>query len=680
MEASSGTAVGRPPAMRYRTRLRAAWALVAVTSVLVVTAFALDVHTGSYRQLLYLAIAELLSLLGILLTTRRPEQRISWGVAATALAWAVGGGAYAYAVEALVADPGSLPGGLAAAWLDNWLWLPTLLLPVGLLLLVVPDGQLLSRRWRTVAAALVGGTTVASAGLSGAATFDLGAAEPIDNPLALDTTAAHVVGAVGYAAVAGAVVASLFSFVLRYRRSAGEQRQQLRWIGGSLGVAACVGGLGALSWGVLPYAYVLYAIALLVLPIGTAVAVLRYRLYEIDLVVNRAIVYGAMTVCVVASYVLVVGLAGATLSDRGSLLLSLAVTGVVAVCFQPLRERVQRFVNKLMYGERDDPYAAFARLGRRLESSLGADDVLLAAVETIGQTLRLRHVALMIVGSDDVVVAYGTPAPVSLRSPLVHHGVTVGELLVAARAGESLREGDRRLIADLAPQVAAAAHAVGLAHELRAARRRLVELREEERRRIRRDLHDGLGPALAGLTFTLDAVHNLAGSDLERARSLLASATEQTQTMIAEVRRLIYGLRPPALDELGLVGSLRSVVSREVVRTTAVAVEMPEALPPLHPAVEVAVYRIVQEALTNVARHARARSCRLHLSVEPDALVVEIADDGQGFAKGVAGAGLHTMRERAVELGGSCQITSTPGVGTIVSARLPRHAPVENAE
>jgi signal transduction histidine kinase len=342
-----------------------------------------------------------------------------------------------------------------------------------------------------------------------------------------------------------------------------------------------------------------------------------------------------------------------------------------------LRERTQRFVNKLMYGERDDPYAALARLGRRLEGSLGADDVLPTAVETIAQTLRLEHVALTLVGSDDVAVAYGAPASTPRRYPLIHQGTVVGELRVAARAGESLREADRRLIADLAPQVAAAAHAVGLAVELRGARRRLVELREEERRRIRRDLHDGLGPALAGLTFTLDAVHNLAGSDIERARALLASATEQTQAMIGEVRRLIYGLRPPALDELGLVDSLRSIAARELAHGTAVAVEAPEALPPLDAAVEVAVYRIVQEALTNVARHAHARSCRLRLSLVPDALLVEIADDGRGIVRHEVGAGLHTMQERAAELGGTCHITSTPGGGTTVIARLPRPAPTE---
>src|SRR5262249_29853137 len=152
------------------------------------------------------------------------------------------------------------------------------------------------------------------------------------------------------------------------------------------------------------------------------------------------------------------------------------------------------------------------------------------------------------------------------------------------------------------------------------------------RRRIRRDLHDGLGPALAGLTFTLDAAHNLAGSDVERAKGLVASATEQTQTMIGDVRRLIYGLRPPALDELGLVDSLRSLASRDIASAARVDVEAPASLPPLHAAVEVAAYRIVQEALTNVSRHAHARSCRVDLKVEADALVLQIADDGQGFA------------------------------------------------
>ena len=174
-------------------------------------------------------------------------------------------------------------------------------------------------------------------------------------------------------------------------------------------------------------------------------------------------------------------------------------------------------------------------------------------------------------------------------------------------------------------------------------------------------------------------MRNLANSDLERANAPLASATEQTQTMIGEIRRLIYGLRPPALDELGLVDSVRGLASRDSSPTTTIAVEAPETLPPLPAAVEVAAYRIAQEALTNVTRHARARSCVVLLTLEPHAVVLEIADDGQGIGQRRIGVGLHTMRERADELGGSCQITSTPGAGTTVLARLPRYSPTEQA-
>ena len=641
--------------------------------MLVLTALVLDLHTGSYRQLLYLVTAEAVALLGVFLTTRKPEHPIAWGFAATALLWALGSCAYAYAFEALVEDPGSLPGGLVAAWIDSWFWLPGLL-PMTLLLLVVPDGRLLSPRWWIALSALAGGTVLASVAVSGSSTFELGSSEPIHNPLALGSTTIAAAAVIGLLLLAAGVLASIACFVCRYRRSVGEQRQQLRWIGGSLIVGVCLGVLAASSWGVFAYSFVLFTMALLALPVGTAVAILKYRLYEIDLVVNRAIVYGALTVCVVASYVLVVGLVGAVLSNRGDLLLSLLVTGLVAVCFQPLRGRVQRLVNQLMYGERDDPYAALARLGRRLETSLGADSVLPTVVETIGQTLKLQYVALTLADSDEVAAEYGEPDGTSLGFSLVHQGIAVGELRLAPRVGEQLRVADHRLIADLAQQVAAAAHAVLLARELQDAHRRLIEMREEERRRIRRDLHDGLGPALAGLTFTLDAVRNLSASDLERANELLASATEQTQAMIGDVRRLIYGLRPPALDELGLIGSLRGLASREASPTTTVTVTAPDALPPLPAAVEVAAYRIVQEALTNVARHARARSCTVRIAFERDVLLLEVADDGQGMEQPRTGVGLQTMQERATELGGSCQITSTPGAGTVVAAHLPASA------
>ena len=464
---------------------------------------------------------------------------------------------------------------------------------------------------------------------------------------------------------------------MRYRTSDGDERQQLRWVGASLGLAVPFAVAGAFLWGVVPGAEVLPALAFLALPTGIAVAVLKYRLYEIDLVVNRALVYGVMTVGIVGSYVASVGLIGATLSRRGDLVASLVVTGIVAVCFQPLRERVQRFVNRRMYGERDDPYIALAGLGRKLASSVQREVILPTVVDTIGQTLALRYVGLIVAGQSasgegEATAEYGTPGAEVLTLPLIHQSTLVGELRIAPRAGERLRERDRRLIADLAPQVAAAVHAVGLSLELRLARQHLIELREEERRRIRRDLHDGLGPALAGLTFTLEAVRNLTNSDLQRADALLVSATDQVQTMIGDVRRLIYGLRPPTLDQLGLTASLRELATRESSPDTHVAIEAPSSMPPLPAAVEVAAYWIAQEALTNVKRHARARNCNVRVAVEPTALRLEITDDGRGLSRESAGLGLHTMKERAAEIGGTCEISSRNGGGTLVAASLPR--------
>jgi signal transduction histidine kinase len=673
--------MGRVSAARpERRRVRLGWAVFVLTVTLLGAALALDVRSSSYKTVIYLGANLVLALIALLLTTRRPEHPISWVLAFMAFWGTLGGFVYAYAADAVVVHPGSLPGGLVAAWFDNWWWLPGLALPLSALLLLMPNGHLMSRRWWPVVAAVSVGTVLGSFAISASPTFDLGAATPIVNPLArVGGTATAVAGVGGVILVIVGLVASLVCFVFRFRSSEGDERQQLRWVGVSLGLAVPLFVVGALLWGVVPGAEVLPVLAFLLLPAGIAVAILKYRLYEIDLVVNRALVYFAMTVCVVGAYVVVVGLVGTILSPGGNLALSLVVTGVVAVCFQPLRERAQRFANRLMYGERDDPYTAIAGLGRTLATSLQLDAVLPTVVETIGHTLALRYVGIVLAtdgapGDSGVAAEYGSPGLETLDFPLAHQGIAVGDLRLAPRPGERLRERDHRLIADLVPQVAAAVHAVELSQELQRARQRIVQLREEERRRIRRDLHDGLGPALAGLTFTLEAVRNLTESDLERADQLLVSATEQVQTMIGDVRRLIYGLRPPTLDQLGLAATLRGLATQESSPETSVTIDAPTSMPPFPAAVEVAAYWIAQEALTNVKRHAHARTCNVRVAVEPIALRIEIADDGRGFLNGSVGLGLQTMKERAAEVGGTCEIGPRADGGTLVTASLPRFA------
>jgi signal transduction histidine kinase len=657
------------------SRARLGSAVFAATAVACAVTVGLDLHTGNYSPLLYVGLAATLGAIGFVLTSQMPLHRISWLMAAAGLWWAVGESSNAWAVEALVTNPRSVPGGVAAAWFDSWAWFPGLTMLASALLVLMPDGHLASRRWWPAPAACVAGSALLVPAFSTSPTFDL-AGESVANPWTTNSRAVDLALVVGIVLILAGLVASLTAFAVRFRHSEGDSRQQLRWVGASLSLSVVVGTAGVALWGVVPGAYFLPALAVIAVPAGIAVAVLRYHLYELGLVINRTLVYLTLTIALAGSYVVIVGLVGSYLSRREDLVVSVAVTGVAAAGFQPLRAHVQRWINRLMYGERDNPYLAIAGLGRSLASSLRVDTVLPTAVETIGRTLALQYVGVTVPGpgseSREELARFGTPAMEVLVFPLVHQGASIGEIRHSPRPGERLRERDRHLIVDLAPQVAAAAHAVELARELQAARRRLVTLQEEERRRIRRDLHDGLGPALAGLTFTIDAARNLASSDLAEADGLLASAGLQAQTLIADVRQLIYGLRPPTLDELGLIASIQALASRAASPRTRLVVDAPDPLPPLGAAVEVSAYRIVQEALANVSRHARATNCTIRIGLDPESLYVEICDDGCGFAVRGIGVGLHAMRERAAELGGTCKIESTPAAGTTVWVTLPR--------
>jgi signal transduction histidine kinase len=434
----------------------------------------------------------------------------------------------------------------------------------------------------------------------------------------------------------------------------------------------------------------LYRFYYLPVPFCVGIALLRYRLWDIDVIINRTLVYGALTLSVIGLYMLVVVGLGTLIQVQGNVLLSLLATGLIAVLFQPLRLRLQRGVNRLMYGERDDPYAVLARLGSRLESTLVPEKVLPTIVDTIAQALKLPYVAIALqpeqpsltgIGAQvpDIMASSGTPTPDLLRVPLVYQTETVGYLLLAARAGDTFGKDDKRLLADLARQAGVAVYAVRLtthlqqlSANLQQARERLVTTREEERRRLRRDLHDGLGPALASLTFKVDAARNLLTQDSERTEMLLAEVRQQAQEAISDIRRLVYNLRPPALDEFGLLSALREQAAHYQHQGLEVVFDAPQSLPPLPTAVEVAAYRIAQEALTNLARHAQAQHCLLRLALDAEALHLDISDGGQGIPSGHRiGVGLHAMHERASELGGSCTITQEPSGGTTIQVRLP---------
>ncbi|MDP9352102.1 MAG: histidine kinase [Chloroflexota bacterium] len=480
---------------------------------------------------------------------------------------------------------------------------------------------------------------------------------------------------------------------LRYRRSSSaEERQQSKLLMWALLLAfAAALFLGVIA--LIPttvnhsllaptieeikrFVFLVFPPLFVVIPMTLFIVLVRYRLWDMDRVINRTLVFGALTAGVILLYVLLVGAANLMLfGTRGNWLISLLAAGIIAVLFHPLRTRLQRGVNRLMYGERDDPYAVLSSLGQRLEATLAPESVLSTIVETIAQALKLPYVAVALKQDDEFDIAAESGRRVNdeiFCLPLVYQGEAVGQLHLAPRGPrDGFTPSDHRLLEALARQAEVAVHAVRLTTDLQRARERLVTAREEERRRLRRDLHDGLGPQLASHTLTLDAVSRLMERDPKAAAALLQDLKVQSQSSITDIRRLVYDLRPPALDDLGLVPALQKLAEQYAYTELRTSIDAPESLPHLPAAVEVACYRIVQEALTNAVRHSGGRNCRIRLTVS-DVLCIEITDDGSGLSADLRpGVGLRSMRERAEELGGTCVIEPSPTGGTRIRALIP---------
>ena len=469
--------------------------------------------------------------------------------------------------------------------------------------------------------------------------------------------------------------------VVRWRRASGEDRRLLRAFGAVMlfiivanvvvwVIPEALGGEPLLPWS-------FAAILGLPFPVLVAASIVRHRAFDIDVVVRRSLVYGGLTLAVIAMYILTTGLMTAALGGGTGFASSLLATGVAAIVALPLRDLLQRGVSRWLYGDRDEPVEAIRRLAERL--ALVADPALLprVVVDTVAEALRLPYVGLeLATGAGPRLVAErGERRVEPIDRTLTFQGRAVGRLLVAPRdAADPLSAADLRLLDDLSRHVAVAADAARLTDDLRASRERIVSGREEERRRLRRDLHDGLGPALAGIGMRAEAVQTLLREDSVAAGRVLDELHAESTQAIAEIRRLVDGLRPPAIDERGLIGALRLEAERpRAAGGPIVTIEAADPLPALPAAVEVAAYRIAIEGLTNAVRHAGATTVRLALEIDRE-LTVTVEDDGRGVdPDSAAGAGMASMHERAAELGGRCEVGPSPGGGTRVVAYLPLH-------
>jgi signal transduction histidine kinase len=543
------------------------------------------------------------------------------------------------------------------------------------LALVFPTGRLPSRRWNFPVGLLVGAMaagTLVELILPGPITPEPRGSH---NPFGIEGLPASLAAAaypLVVAAIVGVMVLGVAAVLTRYRSGDATLRLQLRWFIAAVLLAAVplpvsiVPGVGGPQWALLA------SVGLILVPVSVGIAVMRYRLYEIDLIINRGLVYGALGLIVAAAYVVLATALGRLAGGEGSPATATVATVVAALVALAARQAVQHAIDRFLYGRRGDPLAVIGSVARRLESAGTPEGLLTDVVGDLREALKLEAAAVYAV--DGILLAGNAGSEVGARVPLAHQGEVVGELRVWTARGDELKSDDLRLLQNLGPQLGVAIEAVRLKRDLQRARERLVAALEDERRRLRHDLHDGLGPTLTAITLRADAATNLLVKDPARARELLDELRRAAGDAIAEVRQLVHGLRPMALDELGLVGAIREQgigVDRAGMAGPDVVIDEGPKLPPLPAAVEVAAYRIATEAITNAIRHAGAQHCRVRIVANTD-LEVEVTDDGHGWdGRLIPGVGIQSMRERAADLGGTLTIARVPGGGTSVLARLP---------
>jgi two-component system NarL family sensor kinase len=682
------TAEGRAPQL--------AVAGLAVTAASFLGAVAVEAANGSatgngggWRAVPFAVVVLLVPAVGALVAAKRPRNPLGWLTLAAPMFIGLALLTHAWAVYALrVADPPQ-PGGGTAAWLTTWLLAFGLgLLPF--LLAAFPDGTVASWLHRPVQAGAIALVAICAAQALAPDHLDGVSREvtPIANPLGVTALrgAVNVVTPVAAAVLLLLFLASIGHLVVRTFRGTPTERRQLRWLVASLGFLP-IGLVASVLVSVLASSAagnaVLHASQLAAI-VGSAasltVGVLRHGMFDLRDYARRLTLSALLSTVVVVGFIVVVSVVATVTSASGAVPPAIAAA-VVALALGPLRGRLQRGVNALIYGWRSEPYRVLADLGDRLEATQNADAALPAVVDTVASRLRLPYarIDLDVDGGTPVTVATaGVPVAHVVRLPIHDGGRRLGELIVGRRsAGEDFRHDELALLRTLARQAGTAAAAAQLTTALRTARARLVRGREDERQRLQRELHDGVGPALAGMSLQLDAALDSSGVDAEQTAELLVAMQRSLRATSLEVRRIAHDLRPGVLDELGLLealGEQARLLTSAATPTLDLRLDL-SARVELPAAVEVAVYRIASEALTNVVRHAQARTCTVRLCVDGQ-VELDIADDGVGFPlRGPSdGIGLRSMQDRAAELGGSFLVSPRSPTGTLIQVRLPGRA------
>jgi signal transduction histidine kinase len=683
---------------------RLAWSAFSLYVLFFVGSVALDLATKripgkpvAQSDVFFSVLMSVFAIVAILILARQPRNRIGWILMVIGLGWAVPFESYGSFAMSM-----GLPGGPVAIGLSAPTWAPPVILMGTTLLLRFPDGHLLSPRWKKVewvaGVALI--VTVAGILLTPGNMSDSGYPN-LANPLgvkALEPLLHVVIPLILLIPVT--ILASAASLILRFRRSSGTERLQMKWLATAAAILAVVylvamvttinyswGGTESTpSWvGIIQTAA---STSFVLIPIAIGFAVLNYRLYDIDVVINRALVYGSMAAFITAVYVaIVVGIGRAIGSDR-NLALSILATALVAVAFQPVRERVQRFANRLVYGKRATPYEVLSEFSGGMSHAVATEELLPRMARTVAEAVGAAradvwlHVGTELIreaswpesnGQDrSVVPATGadevTVPDVDHAVPVRHQGELLGMIGVKKSAGEGVTPADTKLLEDLASQAGLVLRNVRLIEELRTSRQRLVTAQDEERRRLERDLHDGAQQRLVAISLALRLARGLIDPELDGALNEgLERASDELVRALAELREFARGIHPAILTERGLVPGLQSLAERSTVPVTVEAT-LSGRLPP---AVEATAYFVVSEALANVGKYSKATVVTVRVGGANGELRMEVADDGIGGADPSRGSGLRGLTDRVAAVDGTLEVQSPTGQGTTLRVRIP---------
>jgi signal transduction histidine kinase len=633
--------------------------------------------------------SSLFVLVGWTIVTRQPRNTIGWLLLAIPIffvgAFVVGD----YATQTLATDPGSLPFGRAAAWFDRWLLVVGLAMFIPVFLFF-PDGRLPSRRWRPVVWLYVVSsavTVVSFAVTPGQMTGALADLEHVyvTNPLGIDGLSGSI-GAItqigGFGLLASAFLAGA-AIVVRYRSSSSDVRQQIRWLA-FVGVAflvefvvglAITVALGDETGASNTAGNVMFALWSVTLfggiPIACGIAILKYHLYELDVVVRKTVVFGLLAVFIAVVYAAIVGGISAIVSSASSTALSFVAAAVLAVTFQPARDRARRIADRIVYGERATPYEVLAEFSDRVGEAYASEDILtrMATVLMEGTGASGARVLLRVGADVHEAARVGEPTGDEFRAEVTHQGEDLAALAVSMPPSEPMNPAKQQLVEDLASQAGLVLRNVRLIEELRASRQRLVAAQDEERRKLERNLHDGAQQQLVALAVQLKLLEQTAGKDPGRDKQLAAKLGSQANAALEDLRDLARGIYPPLLADKGLAAALENQARKAAVPTTVET----DPVGRYPQDIEATIYFCTLEALNNVAKYAQASRAIVRLSQRDGHVEFAVEDDGRGFdaSAGTYGTGLQGMADRLDAVGGELRVASTPGTGSVVSGRVP---------